>query len=209
MSIPMRGSAFHSVTLFIGFGRCEAGLVSVDDAFFGTDSVTLDTDTGLEWLDLLPSTNCSFNQVATNTCKAGGFAGWRHATEPEIRTFWTNAGLVDISSTRDATDLNAVLAVQSLVGTNWLVVDLLQNSSGYYDDGGPGGLVGRAQVTHWFFPSETTEDIVPDNSSPDFIASTNGSWLVRTASVPESTTSVLLIGALMSLTAPSRRTKAD
>lgn len=208
MSIHVRATAVLAIALFTGVGPGEAGLVSIDDPFFGIDSVTLDMDTGLEWLDLTASTNCSFNQVATNSCKGGGFAEWRHATESEIRTFWTNAGLVDISSTRDATDLDAVLALQGLVGTNWLVVGLLQNASGYYDDGDGDFIVGRAQVTHWFFPSETTEDIVPDNSSADFMVSTNGSWLVRPqAGVPEPSTAVLLLGALVGLASFRHRAK--
>ena len=57
-------------------------------------SFTLDTATGLDWLDLTATQNYSFNQVSSLLGAGGSFEGYRYATAAEVKTFWANAGLI-------------------------------------------------------------------------------------------------------------------
>lgn len=78
----------------------HAVLISKNDPIFGIDSVTLDTNTGLEWLDV----NLSVSRPLTDlygldgsindfTDPAGSFFGWRYAVQDEVLRFFSNAGL--------------------------------------------------------------------------------------------------------------------
>ena len=78
-------------------GTSNAALISVGDAVFGDDSVTRDTATGFEWLDLTISTNRSWGDLVgldgSNEFVAGGdFDGWRYATLSEVQTLLANHG---------------------------------------------------------------------------------------------------------------------
>ncbi len=73
--------AFNYYSLFLCLGSAaEAGVMIGDDAVFGAGSITIDTDTGLEWLDWTESTNRSYNDVSGQFGAGGDFEGWRHAT---------------------------------------------------------------------------------------------------------------------------------
>lgn len=72
------------VTLVLAATPAQAVLVSQSDVVFGTDSVTLDTGTGLKWLDVNLSVNRSFNDVSGQFGAGGDFQGWRYATGAEV-----------------------------------------------------------------------------------------------------------------------------
>ena len=69
-----------------------AELVSGSDPRFGPDSITLDSRTGLAWLDLTFTTNLSYNQLVTGLQPGGRFAGFRFATPDEVLSLYTSAG---------------------------------------------------------------------------------------------------------------------
>ena len=78
-------------------GPSNAALVSMNDQIFGDGSITVDLDTGLEWLDLTQSTNRSYGDMVgsdgTNEFIIGGdFAGWRYGTIIEVQALLTNHG---------------------------------------------------------------------------------------------------------------------
>tara|TARA_R110002072_G_scaffold63634_10_gene158123 strand:- start:3671 stop:4402 length:732 start_codon:yes stop_codon:yes gene_type:complete len=72
------------VTLALAASPAQAVLVSQSDVVFGADSVTLDTNTGLKWLDVNISANRSFNDVSGQLGTGGDFQGWRYATGAEV-----------------------------------------------------------------------------------------------------------------------------
>lgn len=76
----------------------NASFVSQSNLSFGVDSITLDTDTGLKWLDLTFSTNRTVADVSTQFGSGGDFEGFRYATHNEVDTFLINAGLPDVDS---------------------------------------------------------------------------------------------------------------
>lgn len=70
----------------------QADLISVNDAAFGDDSVTFDTDTDLEWLDVKETMGLSYNNVYGELGAGGQFEGWRYATSLEVTSLWNAAG---------------------------------------------------------------------------------------------------------------------
>src|SRR5258707_10339255 len=64
--------------------RISAALVTTDDPRYGAGSITLDTSTGLLWLDLPLSQGLSWFQAEQAIQPGGLFDGYRHATANEV-----------------------------------------------------------------------------------------------------------------------------
>ncbi|MCP4463030.1 MAG: VPLPA-CTERM sorting domain-containing protein, partial [Planctomycetaceae bacterium] len=77
--------------LGLSVSSANASLVS-GNTTFGVDTTTIDTVSGLEWLDLQWSADMSFNDVKDEFGSGGLFEGWRYATLGEVATFWSNSG---------------------------------------------------------------------------------------------------------------------
>ncbi len=71
----------------------SAALLSVGDPRYGTDALTLDTSTGLAWLDVTFSTNLTYWQVLAETQPGGAFSGFRYATLDEVSALLDVAGV--------------------------------------------------------------------------------------------------------------------
>lgn len=101
------------VALTLDASPARAVLVSQSDVVFGADSVTLDTGTGLKWLDVNISANRSFNDVSAQFGAGGDFQGWRYATGTEVLNLIVSntvppAGSSDPSSLDIASAINFV-----------------------------------------------------------------------------------------------------
>jgi hypothetical protein len=70
----------------------SAALSSAGDPRFGQDSVTVDTNTGLVWLDLPHSRDLSYADALAATQPGGSLVGFRHATVEEILSLYISAG---------------------------------------------------------------------------------------------------------------------
>lgn len=84
--------------MLLPVGAAHATLVSMDDAVFGTGSLTRDSTTGFEWLDLTLTGARTYNDIVgndgSNEFVAGGdFAGFRYATLTEVEQLWIAAGI--------------------------------------------------------------------------------------------------------------------
>lgn len=90
----MRYLAIAIVSLFVLVSEVNATVISIDDVVFGIDSITVDTDQGLEFLDLTLSVNRSFNDISTQFSIGGDFEGFRHATVIEVELLINNFGIV-------------------------------------------------------------------------------------------------------------------
>ncbi|GFO53512.1 hypothetical protein GMSM_05190 [Geomonas sp. Red276] len=71
----------------------RATLISADDVIFGAGSFTVDTSTGLEWLDLSQTFGQSMDSILAASGVGERYQGLRYATADELRTFYTDAGL--------------------------------------------------------------------------------------------------------------------
>jgi hypothetical protein len=162
-----------------------ASIEQRDDAVFGPGSITLDTNTGFEWLDVTISADRSFDDVSGQFGAGGDFDGFRHATRGEIAALFENAGV------RGAADYNAGVALQNLLGVttpgNPTVL-----TTGLYDDFGTGleasfvgnatlatgtVMVGNPPVPRPFAGTILEDDATPSDQTEGL--STHGHWLVR------------------------------
>lgn len=80
-------------TLCNPFQMAQAGLISFDDTIFGPDSITRDTDTGLEWLDWTVATGLSYEDMISQLGLGGEYYGFRYATLDEAAALFDNGGL--------------------------------------------------------------------------------------------------------------------
>jgi hypothetical protein len=78
--------------LGLSVSSVNAAVVSADDAIFGAGSVTRDTISGLDWLDLTLSTNRSYTDVSGQFGVGGDFEGWGYATTSDVADLYTSAG---------------------------------------------------------------------------------------------------------------------
>jgi hypothetical protein len=114
----------------------SASIMSISDPTYGPDSLTFDTATNLEWLDLTLSGTRSYNDMigldGSNEFVAGGaFPGFRYATLSEVGQLWIDAGIpesvffygldssghnIGTYETSDPTIFNNARALQGLLG---------------------------------------------------------------------------------------------
>jgi hypothetical protein len=190
-----------------------AGFISLDSTY-GQNSITLDTDTGLEWIDpWLPivqgRASPGFNTYYEVLAELGGggyFDGFRFATKQDLDTlFFNSAGFGSTtalnSSTVTESDkiaaaglisfFDTTLGIDYAPGYFWSVLD------GIYDSGianQPGGLYIESGV--W---DNSLFGGVINYYDPPFLDSNDtpyGFWLVRDSAtaVPEPPT-LILFGA--------------
>jgi hypothetical protein len=173
-------------------------LTSVGDPIFGTNAVTRDLATGLDWLDLTLSTNRSYDDITgvdgSNELVAGGdFAGWRYATVAEIRLFFLDAGIPDVPGFSPANH-DPVVALMTLVGITCVdqCGDLPTSIgvSGTPDAANP-PLLFLPNLQEWaslgFGRTDLTLLSNPSTSAPYL-----GHWLVRPAIVEDNTAPVIV-----------------
>lgn len=91
-------------------------LVSNDDAVFGPGSITRDTDTGLEWLDVPLSQARTYLDVAGEFGPGGDFTGFRHATGDELVQLFTSAGIPNINTAATPANVAPATMLLDLVG---------------------------------------------------------------------------------------------
>jgi hypothetical protein len=75
---------------------------------------TVDTDTGLEWLDLTLTDGLSFNDaLGTNFVLVDGY---QHATAAQVNTLWLNANFSDVVAGFQAVDAGPAALLLDLLG---------------------------------------------------------------------------------------------
>jgi hypothetical protein len=91
-----------SLTLLLSF-NATAAVISVDDiGGFGPDTLTRDTDQGLDFLDVEFSLGRSFNDVSAEFGVGGDFEGFRYASLEEVINLANNFGVTPAFTPGDA-----------------------------------------------------------------------------------------------------------
>jgi hypothetical protein len=80
-----------AATLLLSITAAQATLVETDWKTEGDALATLDTETGIEWLDVTQTINMSINQVDSLTRTGGAFEGWRLPTRAEVGEMMVSA----------------------------------------------------------------------------------------------------------------------
>ncbi len=207
-----------ALSLALLAGRANSGLIEVDLFAPGDGLVTLDTDTGLEWLDLDQTDGLSFNDITING--AGGWAalGFAVAQQDQIAQLFANAGFIDTMdpSARPTHMVTNALAAEffalfAVTATDFPDTELLSSALYEFDD----DTIAFAAVSTRDTGAESSgASILPPDDraivrSKDFNPNFGGAWLVRQSSVPEPSTIALLLlgGAGLGMTR-RRRTRA-
>lgn len=105
-----------AVFLLLGSRSSPGALVSVNSPQFGADTLTRDTATGLEWLDLTVTLNRSFNNVSARLAPGRLYDGFRYATLEEVEALWAGAGITDRSGGFSSANVAGVMQLVALMG---------------------------------------------------------------------------------------------
>ena len=104
------------VSLCLSGVPANAGLLQLDSPRFGANSLTLDTGTGLTWLDLPFTLDLSYLDAEAATQPGGQFAGFRHATAQEVLSLYGSAGFGEGLLLQSSPSFQKVVSLVSLVG---------------------------------------------------------------------------------------------
>ena len=112
------------LVLIIAPGSLNADLISADDEEFGAGSITVDTDTGYEWLDVTLSVNYTWIELMDQTEEGGLFEGFQLANVSKVLELFENAG-IDMSSSNvpDPSQDLPVVGLMELVGVTYGTID--------------------------------------------------------------------------------------
>jgi hypothetical protein len=80
-----------AATLLLSITSAQAALVESDWQSTGDALATLDTETGIEWLDLTQTDSMSITEAEGFTGIGGTFEGWRLPTRAEVTQMMVNA----------------------------------------------------------------------------------------------------------------------
>ena len=97
----------------------QALLYLTGDASFGPNSITVDTSTGLGWLNLADTSGLSYQQVLSDTQPGGMFNGFRFATVEEVLGLYSSAGIPGTGYYPLSTP--AIPSLFSLIGTSGII----------------------------------------------------------------------------------------
>lgn len=182
LKVKVLASVFYCLILLFVCAPARAALVSVNSSF-GIDSITQDTATGLEWLDITHTVGLSVNNVLGG---AGGFlvAGFSIATVAQQNTLWGNAGIVPNSV--DIANRGPAITLLSLIGCTASTTGLCNPVAVSAEEWSQNGIVAsgldyllRAVVVRPFDKGGTFSI---GTASPDQ-SGTNGVFLVRETTV--------------------------
>ncbi|NQD36466.1 hypothetical protein HPT27_05460 [Permianibacter sp. IMCC34836] len=218
-----------STSVFLAAQQAHANLISTDfQADSGDGWITLDTVTGMEWLDVNLTAGQSFDQVRTGDWMRRGF---RFATQQELLQLFINAGIpddgYDVGNTHPAEalalalllgptiDAGSRVSVAGLVGT-----DFFGNAVSFatHPVGEPfSALVGKIDyIDLSFIPGWTAIGEAHFTGGHPFSNESDssfGSFLVRGEAepipVPAPTTALLLAFSVLGLSRKRKTNIAD
>jgi len=175
----------------------------------GDHKLTLDSNTGLEWLDIDQTLNKSYERVTFLLGTGQTYEGFRYATEQEFTALVANAGILDYSHSYSY--FAEAVALQALLGYSYYDGTYQTQSFGIFSDPALANFERRGADLGTLKSGIKSVDFFDQTNQ----ASANkGSWLVRLspqASVPEIDPSsfgsaiAMLLGSLGLVERRSRR----
>ena len=205
-SITLAASAF---VLSTSVNAALVGINNSDMSFLGASedgfNITLDTSTGLEWLDWSLTLNRSYDDVFAQT-QGGNLDGWRYATEAEFVTLAVSAGIPlsflddDPGGTHPGFEVFNTLLGSGAIDNESFAISAFSASSGTHALGG--FSIGQG----WFEVPNALRHNLNNNWSDADTNTRVGSALVRDTSVVPVPAAVWLFGSgLLGLVGLARR----
>lgn len=218
-----------SITLGMALSfNVNAALMSADWQTSGDNLLTIDSISGLSWLDLSESNGMSYNEVLSQLGEGGIFEGFRYATTNEVIELWSSNFGVDLYVGRSSFESGSIDA-----GIEVAVSFLGDTIAGhpYFSGTGVTGLTSSISESLGYpyycgaLPEVNCRDVIGAYYDPDFnnayqtpghthehIDSTDpyfGSYLVKdVAEVPLPAAIWLFGSGLIGLVGLARRKKA-
>ncbi len=168
--------------------QTHASLLERDDAVFGTGSVTLDTETGLEWLDMSFGLSMTRSYVSTQFGDGGEFEGFRYATKAEVIELLVNADIeLGYWRSGDPSDwpLDEIEYLVSFLGAT----DYFKGYPRMY------GVTGSGEVAGVYFFGGTVKCRTGDQGLVQSAGIVNNNWIVRECSTVPIPGAVWLLGS--------------
>lgn len=170
----------------------SAALIETDWTNTGDTLLTLDTSTGLEWLDVPVSTSRSFLNISTEFGPGGDFEGFRHATTSEVLELFLSAGLTDLSGGWSASNYQPALDLQEFIGlTSTVFPTTLGSTADVFSPVYHYAVSLQAMTNPASSAYQQAIVGVGISAADDVGSSFIGHWLVR-SSIPEPATLALL-----------------
>jgi hypothetical protein len=184
---------------FLAALSARADLYLASDPKFGPNSITVDTSTGLGWLNVSKADGLSYQQVHSETQSGGMFSGFRLATVPEVLHLYSSAGLSasaygDTSHYYPASS-PAIQAFFSLLGTTGTINGLagIIALSGTSPDGGVGYIA--PSIYGWDYAQEYWVSAGGTEYGATFSTPGLSSWLVEVVPEPTVVNFLVLLAA--------------
>ncbi|HEY1789945.1 MAG TPA: hypothetical protein VGJ73_17500 [Verrucomicrobiae bacterium] len=186
MKIIRHVALLGTVTLLVTALSARASLITGTDPGFASDSLTIDTQTELAWLNLSFTADLSYNQVLAGMQPGGIFNDYTFATSQEVAGLYADAGISAAGYYSLSTP--AIGSLISLVGSTTMnngqpgFVAISGTSDGPGVQEAPSIYATGVNGTDFYFVSDGTE---ADSTSYGVSTSLPGvsDWLVKT--VPE------------------------
>ena len=190
--MPLKSALTTICLLILPLSQSADALLMSKDSAWGSGTITLDTNSGLEWLDINLSVNLSYNEMLAHMQNGGLYAGFRYATQNEVEALFTNAGLTTGSSpamqtaldlisflgatysSRGNSEIFGITGTSSASGVESGIVDhVFSNGTPMYDASVSELTYGMdynsSSVGNWLVSSTTSEiPLPPALPSPDF-----------------------------------------
>lgn len=205
-------------------GVARAAVVS-----YGDGRASLDTTTGLLWLDITQSINRSYLDVSANFGPGGDFDGYRYATSYEVLGLWQNAGIIGTGILQDCFGVDCIYAETVTADPVADFVALIGGDT-FTPDYSFGGVIGLTSTisqacincgyTAYMTPElriYTDTNNIPTAGLADALIveglrdhladPVSGSWLVSTTPVPLPAAAYLFGSGLLGIIGFSRRKK--
>lgn len=186
----------------------QAALMSIDDANYGINSLTFDTDTNLEWLDITLTINRSYTEIKNELGIGGEYEGFRYASQSEVETLWANAGIFDYSNTYVPENFEPIKGLIPLFGAT-ASSDITAFTIGIYEGLTLGGYQRTASLQYRDDIFAGKANLAFSGVTQNFKGASHGSYLLRTASVPLPPTPILFIFGVFLIFAQEKITRKN
>ena len=209
MMLTIERKTTHPLIALLGLAFCgfaSALPITAIDTALGPDTITRDTTSQRDWLDLTLTQGESYNDVQLDIAPGGRFEGFRHALLGEIESFLTDSGIILPSFFPNIPNAPLIADTIGLLGETFSDKSPASYACGVYESGMAAGPFGTAHYTACLVSSPSGGQWVPNYElQNDALRGRvlNGNWLVRDSpllsTIPEPSTIPLVLVSLVAV----------